>query len=374
MNPSPPADSSLERSWRAVVGGETPLSVLAVPVLWLTSLPYSCVIRASHELYAAGIMRQTTTPLPVVSVGNISLGGTGKTTVTQFLAEKLGEMGLKTGIVLRGYKRRGRGPLMVSDGETLNATAEDAGDEAWMLASTLPESPVAVATRRERAVEMLRRQTDVSMVLLDDGFQYYRMAREIDLVLLDACRAAGSDRLFPAGYLREPYTHLSRATDVWITHADLADEESVERCRRIAEKYAPHAPVVTTSHALERCTDWWGNEVPVENLRTEKCAAVAGLGNPESFFAMVKHLLDTDIQYIAFDDHHQYREGDWEMIRGEFTDDMTVITTPKDAVKMPDPPEYLNVHILHPTIKVEAGFDACEDLLMRARSVAAANE
>ncbi|MFO7947295.1 MAG: tetraacyldisaccharide 4'-kinase [Armatimonadota bacterium] len=374
MQASPPAESSLESSWRAIVGGAAPLSFLAMPVLWLASLPYSCVVRANHALYATGIMRQKRAPLPIISVGNISLGGTGKTTVTHFLAEKLGEMALNAGIVLRGYGRRGRGPLMVSDGHTLNATAEDAGDEAWLLASTLPQCPVAVATRRERAVEMLKSRTAVNIAVFDDGFQYYRMQRDIDLVLLDACRVAGSDRLFPAGHLREPYSHLSRATDIWITHADLADDEDVQRCRRIAARYAPHAPVVTTSHALERCTDWWGNEVPVETLKDSNCVAVAGIGNPESFFAMAERLLQTDIERITFDDHHRYSEHDWDIIGAGVSDDIAVITTPKDAVKMPDPPEHLNVHILHPTIRIESGFDACEDLLMRAKSVAASDE
>lgn len=367
MPAAPVSEPSVESSWRNMVSGKHPLSAVGIPFLGILSLPYSAAVRMNWSLYRSGILRQSNPPLPVVSVGNISLGGTGKTTVCSYLARRFMQANLRPGIVLRGYGRRGNGPLLVSDGPALNATPEDAGDEAWLLAQMLPECPVAVAKRRERAVQMLHERTEANIVLFDDGFQYYRMARDIDLVLLDAARPPGSERLFPAGYLREPYSHLARATDVWITHCNVADETAIGHCEQIAEKHAPQAAVARTSHVMRRLTDWSGNEVELEALRGYNIVAVAGLGNPQSFFDMVERLVQRRIQTVAFDDHHRYTPQDWERISDAVGEDPAVVTTPKDAVKLPDPPERLHVHVLHPTIRIETGQEACADLIQRAR-------
>ncbi len=342
------------------------------PLLWLLSVPWWLVVWASHHMYRLGMKNSRKAVLPVVSVGNISVGGTGKTTTCMYLARELGQSGLVAGIVLRGYGRRSRGALLVSDGREIVATAEQAGDEAWLLAKQLPECPVAVAKRREAAVKLIAEGTEAQIVLLDDGFQYYRMARDVDLVLLDAYTASGSDWLFPAGLLREPYSYLSRASDIWITHSDIASEQQLARVEKIAQRYAPGISVVITSHALDRLTTWDGEAVGIEVLSEWPVVATAGIGNPEAFFSHVAKLAGRPVSELVFADHHDYSSADWDTIAASAADceHTVVVTTPKDAVKMPDPPAGLNVYVMHPTLDVQAGHTAMADLLRRICALA----
>ncbi len=376
--PPRPANFSLESCWRNLVARRCFWSWLVFPLLWLLSLPWWLVVCASHHIYRLGIRKPRTALLPVVSVGNISVGGSGKTTACMYLARKLAQSGVVAGIVLRGYKRTSRGAVLVSDGRELLATVEQAGDEAWLLANRLPGCPVAVAQRREAAVALLAQDAAAQLVLLDDGFQYYRLARQVDLVLLDAYTPPGSHHLFPAGLLREPYSHLTRASDVWITHSDIASDRQLAQAERIARRYAPQAPVVVTSHALDRLTTWQGTAVPSDLLHTHPAVAVAGIGNPEAFFSLVQELGGRPAICLAFPDHHAYSFGDWDTIAASAAGDenTVVVTTPKDAVRMPEPPAYLDVYVLHPTLKVEAGEAAMPELLQRlcalARSVPSA--
>jgi len=289
-----------------------------------------------------------------------------------YLARELGQSGVVAGIVLRGYRRRSRGALLVSDGRNILVTAEQAGDEAWLLAKQLPECPVAVAKRREAAVELIAEETEAQLVLLDDGFQYYRMARDVDLVLLDAYTPPGSDCLFPAGLLREPYLHLSRASDIWITHSDIASEQQLAHMDRITRRYAPGASVVITSHALDRLATWDGEPVAIELLSKRPVIAVAGIGNPEAFFSLVAKLAEQSVNGLAFPDHHDYRSADWDTIAASAApcEHAVIVTTLKDAVKMPDPPAGLDVYVMHPTLDVQAGHAAVEELLQRICALA----
>ena len=367
-----PGNFSIENCWRNMVARRCPWSWLLLPLLWLLSVPWWFVVCASHHIYRLGMKNSRKAVLPVVSVGNISVGGTGKTTTCMYLARELGQSGVVAGIVLRGYGRRSRGALLVSDGRNILATAEQAGDEAWLLAKQLPECPVAVAERREAAVELIAEETEAQIVLLDDGFQYYRMARDVDLVLLDAYTPTGSDWLFPAGLLREPYSHLSRATDIWITHSDIASKQQLAHMEKIARRYAPGASVVITSHALDRLTTWEGEPVGIELLSERPVIAIAGIGNPEAVFAHVAKLAKQPVSGLVFPDHHDYSSSDWDTIAASAAhcEHTVIVTTPKDAVKMSDPPAGLNVYVMHPTLDVQAGHTAVEDLVRRIWALA----
>lgn len=360
------AEGGVPALWRRAVSRRRGPALLLLPLAWLLSIPWLIVVCLSHWLYRSGLRRAHGGALPVVSVGNVSVGGTGKTTTCLYLARELSARGVTAGIVLRGYKRRGGGALLVSDGEALLCGPEQAGDEAWLLAGQLPGCPVAVCRRREMALELLAAQTNARVAILDDGYQYYRLARQIDLVLLDAFTPEAADHVFPAGFLREPYGHLSRATDIWITHADIADPARVARLRAVAARYAAHARIAETAHLAAGLTTWAGQRVGANVLAGRPVVAFAGIGNPESFFDMVEALTARNVTRIEFPDHHPYSPRDWETISGAARrTGAAVLTTPKDAVRTPPPPGDIDVYVLAPTLSVVSGLGAVEALLQR---------
>ncbi len=280
--------------------------------------------------------------LPVASVGNITLGGTGKTTTTRRLARDLLAQGVAPGIVLRGHGRRA-GPawLVVSDGGEALVSAQESGDEAAMLARTVPGAPIAVGKRRERVIEALA-ERGAQVALLDDGFQYFRMGRLVDLVLVDATFDLASARVFPRGFLREPLSHLRRATHLLVTHADLAPNAQVERTAATLEHHAPHAPLMLARHAPGGIYRLDRPEVvePADMLAGRRVAVMCAVGNPASFEGLLLGLGAHVVARAVFPDHHRYRPADWrtirEVLRGKGVE--FVIVTEKDAVKLPPPP------------------------------------
>ncbi len=311
--------------------------------LWAAGLPYVPGLKANLAIYEWGLKARTRPELPVASVGNITLGGTGKTTTTRRLARDLIARGCRPGIVLRGHGR-GSGPatLVVSDGAEAPASAREAGDEAAMLARTVPTVPVAVGKRRERVIEELAAR-GAQIALLDDGFQYFRMERLIDLVLVDATVDLATARVFPRGHLREPLSHLRRATHLLVTHCDLAPDAHVERIVERLARYAPQAPVMLSRHApagfyrLDR-----PDEVrPAEALAGRRVAAMCAIGNPASFEGLLLELGANVVARSIFPDHHDYAADDWDAVREGLRGRAAelVLVTEKDAVKLPPPPD-----------------------------------
>ncbi len=360
------AEGGVPALWRRAVSRRRGPALLLLPLLWLLSIPWLIVVWASHWAYRSGLRRARGGALPVVSVGNVSVGGTGKTTTCLYLARELSARGVTPGIVLRGYKRRGGGALLVSDGDALLCGPDEAGDEAWLLARQLPGCPVAVCRRRERALELLAAHTRARVAILDDGYQYYRLARQVNLVLLDAFTPEVADHVFPAGFLREPYSHLARASDIWITHADTAHSARVDQLRAVAARYAPDARVAETAHRSAGLTTWDGQMVETGALTQRPVVAFAGIGNPESFFDMAEALTTQGVTRIEFPDHHRYSPRDWETVSAAARRmSAAVLTTPKDAVRAPDPLAGIDVYILTPTLSVVSGLEAVEMLLQR---------
>ncbi len=360
------AEGGVPALWRRAVSRPHPLRFIYLPLLQLLSIPWRIVVWGSHVLYRSGIRHAREHLLPVISVGNLTVGGTGKTTTCIHIARELARRDVVAGIVLRGYGRRGNGALLVSDGQRVCCSPEAAGDEALLLARRLPGCPVAVCKRREQAIRLLATETPAQVAILDDGYQYYRLARVVDLVLLDAFTPEPADRLFPAGFLREPFSHLVRATDIWLTHCDIAEESRLRGLSGIAARYAPSGRLAQTAHVPQRLEHWDGTAVEIGALRGRPLVAFAGIGNPESFFNSVETLSGTDVERIEFADHYAYRSSDWDMISAAARRiEAAVVTTPKDAVKMPPPPEGLQVYVLSPALRVVEGQGAVDDLFDR---------
>jgi len=213
---------SLEAWWQEITFGRRRGLVAGLVRAGLEPLAglYWLGLQANHAVYRWGLKAQTQPVLPVVSVGNLTLGGTGKTTAVRYLTRRLETAGVRVGIVLRGHGGEARGAAMLAhDGRTASPAAALCGDEAAEYGRLLPHIPLAIGKRREHALQLLATQ-GVQVGLLDDGFQYFRMARRADVVLLSVLTPPPACRLFPRGVLREPWSALARADQVWLTHTD----------------------------------------------------------------------------------------------------------------------------------------------------------
>jgi tetraacyldisaccharide 4'-kinase len=297
-----PASSGrwLERRWY----GDVP-PLLLQPL----SAVYGLAVRLRRTCYAHGWLASRSPGVPVVVVGNLTVGGTGKTPLVIWLATALGAAGHRPGIVLRGYGSRVRAARLVG---TADAAAE-VGDEALLLARRLAV-PVAVGTDRVAAARLLARR-GCTVVLSDDGLQHLALRREFAVVVIDGARGFGNGALLPAGPLREQPSALDML-DAVVIHGE--DAHHVGRGR--GTLHMRLLPVSLREVRTER-------EQSLDALRGASVHAVAGIGHPQRFFAMLRSLGAQPVEH-AFPDHHAYRARDLQ-----FDDDRRIVMTEKDAVK-----------------------------------------
>jgi tetraacyldisaccharide 4'-kinase len=268
----------------------------------------------------------------VISVGNLTVGGTGKTPLTAWIAARLLEEGRRPAVVSRGYGgSSGRGPCIVSRGGAPLVPAAVAGDEPVLLARRLPEVIVVVGSDRVRGARAAR-ETGADVLVLDDGFQHRRLARDLDLVLLDSHDPFGAYRLLPSGPLREPVESLARADAVIVTRS--RPGEPFPFLERVIRRHAGEVPVLRAGHRTAGFVDAAGN------LRPPPARAVAfcGIGSPDAFLA---DLLGEGVEVAAerrFPDHHRYRDAELAEIDGLARAHGAVpVTTEKDLARLSEP-------------------------------------
>lgn len=326
---------------------------------------YGIGVRCKRALYDWGWLHPQRAKQFVVGVGNLTLGGTGKTTVSRFLARRMLRCGIRPAVVLRGYRRAGTAPSqLVSDGSRTLATPEEAGDEAYMLAVSTPGAVVAVGKKRERVcAELLSDIADA--VILDDAFQYGRIAKDYEIALLDTTRPATLDRLFPAGLLREPPEALRRADAVWLTRADQADEQTLKMLREMAYN-AVGESVVETRHrpaGLRRLAT--GEQVTLDLICGRPISALSSIGNPFSFEQSLRDLGAGTVIPIRFPDHHRYSaiELSQALEHAVRAGAETIVTTEKDAVKLPRHESAEQVYVLEVELEILSGGEWVERLL-----------
>ena len=328
---------SLATLWQEVVSGHRRgLSAgLLRSGLRAVAPPYAVGATVHRAVYERGVLPRERLACPVLSVGNITTGGTGKTSAVLLLAKLLVQRGITPAILLRGHRRRGSGALILPRGQTDGAEVEQAGDEACMVARMLPEAVVAVGKRREVVARQVLSETDARALILDDGFQYYPLERDLDLVLLDALWPCSTDRVFPAGTLREPLSNLRRADALWLTHVDVADVAALREVRRLAER-GGQGPCVETRHQplLLRRPDGNATE-PLSALRERTIGAVSSIGNPLAFELALQRLDAAAVRPLRFPDHHRYAAPDVAQIKRCAGEVDFVVTTEKDAVRLP---------------------------------------
>lgn len=290
-------------------------------------LPYYLGVRKRHRL-----------PCPVICIGNLTTGGTGKTPMTQMLCRQLHAAGKRVVVLNRGYDGKNEyGCAVVSDGEQVLLTALEAGDEAYLLASTLPGIPVVVGKDRRVTGTLAYERFRPDVIVLDDGMQFWQLHRDLDIVLLNACEPFDNGWTFPRGLLREPPSHLRRAGIVILTNAQRAGDTQVANVKRQVEKLAPNRPILTADLTPTGLRALTGKiSYPISWLHGRKVAALSALGNPAGFEAMLEALGASLVARFRFRDHKQIREDELAQVFQEAHTAETeiIITTEKDAVKL----------------------------------------
>lgn len=295
---------------------------------------YGTGVALRLALYERGVLRVKHAGRPVVSVGNVAAGGTGKTPFVRWLAGELLRRGRRPSILTRGYGRTSHGTVVVSDGRGTLATVAASGDEPALLARALPGVPIVADARRVLAAARAETlDAPVDLHLLDDGFSHVGLAREVDIVLLDATAPDAGGALLPSGLLREPLTSLARADLLVVTKTEQADPGPA---LELARRFAPGVPVFHARTGLLGILDHEGRNVDPEDLPAGTTVAVAGIAHPGSFRATLAAVGVVPADFLAFRDHEPYGPTTVGRIERalEETGATAVVTTEKDAVKL----------------------------------------
>ncbi len=291
-------------------------------------------VRVRHAAYRHGWFRTHRLNRPVVSVGNLTAGGTGKTPLVAYIAKLLLRHGWKPAILTRGYGRSSKDAMiLLPPGIDRHADPREVGDEPALLARTIPEVPLVVCADRFRGGRTAETQLQVDVHILDDGFQHLALAHDVDVLVLDATQSLSDRNLLPAGRQREPLSAIRRAQIVVLTRTDSADPVPLEELTR---RIHPAARIFRSQTKLRGWTDALsGENVPMESIRAQKVAAFCALGNPRAFFADLRRWGFDLVAEDAFPDHHVYTGGEIERLAAgaRAHGAAALLTTQKDAVK-----------------------------------------
>jgi len=301
---------------------ERVLLAVLEPLGWV----YGAVMRGRAFCYRRGILPSYRAPVPVISIGNLSVGGTGKTPTVDFLVNHLRRRGIRVAVVSRGYGgKAGSQPVVVSAGNGPQVAPELCGDEPYLLSRRNPGCLVFVASRRADGVRLAVEEHGAEAVILDDGFQHLAVARDLDIVLLDASCPLGNGRVLPAGLLREFPAALQRA-DLLVLTRSRNDEQIALPVRKT---------LVRCRHILaDSAVDLSGQEVLLSGLRGRRGVAFAGIADPAAFFAALEENGLQLVKKISFSDHIGYDAGTLEGVRSAAAGADFLVTTEKDGVKL----------------------------------------
>ncbi len=311
---------------RKLEGDERALPVLSYPF----SLGYEALVRLRNRSYELGLLDVCRLPVPVISVGNITLGGTGKTPTVIMLARIMKELGYRPAVISRGYGGKHDSPVtIVSDGRLLLSTAEEAGDEPLLIARSLRGVPVLVGRRRVEVGKLALSAFDVNLLILDDAFQHRRIARDVDILLINGERPFGNGCLLPGGALREPLSSVRRADMVIVTDGrGWGLENDMERL-------APGTPVFYAERRPRDLVDALTGEIlPLDFLKDKRVAAFAGIAFPARFRDTLAPWCGSIAAFLPFSDHYRYNKKDLADLRFAASDADVLVTTEKDGVRL----------------------------------------
>jgi len=310
-------------------------SLLLGAVLYLFSLVYRAVVSLRKILFRYGMLMSRSLPCKVVSVGNITLGGTGKTPLVVSLAGFLLGKGMRPAVVSRGYGRKDESQmLIVSDERAVLTDTATGGDEPVLIGSRLPGVPVVVGCNRNAAAQSAIQRFNSGVVILDDGFQHFRLKRNLDIALVDATDPFGNGKIFPAGILREPIGGLRRAHAIIITRINAV--ASVEALKSRIARITSARIFTSFQRPLDLVDDLTGELKPLSVLRGTKVLAFSGIARPESFTSLLKALGAVISGERIYPDHYEFTKADLSEIFKKAADDRVnmIVTTEKDAVRL----------------------------------------
>jgi tetraacyldisaccharide 4'-kinase len=307
-------------------------------LLYPAGLLYEGAVRGRNALYQRGTFGVRRAGIPVVSIGNLTVGGSGKTPFTAYLASRLSAQGRLVAIASRGYGGRPHEePLLVSEGRGCLVTAREAGDEPVLFASSLPGVGVVVCKDRFKAAEFARQRLGVEVVLLDDGFQHRSLARSCDLLLVEAEERFGNGKMLPRGPLREPLAEMARADALVVTGHPERLMEGGARLKEIMARQGVSRPVFFCARRFQGFSAIaTGELLPPAALSGLKAVAFSGIARPEAFEADLRSLGIDLLDALRFRDHQALGGAEMAAIRelaGRLKPDV-LITTEKDKARM----------------------------------------
>lgn len=342
---------------------------ILIAVLRVFSFIYEQLVNFKLWLYKCKILHQKKIDCYVISIGNITVGGTGKTPTSQRLAKEIRGMGYKVAILNRGYRAKWSGSVgVVSDGKKLLMTALEAGDEAFLLAKNLPDVPVLIGPDRATTGRYAVENFGTEIAILDDGYQHWQLKRNLDILLIDSINIFGNGYVLPRGTLRESLSHLNRADVCLLTKVDQAAPHSCEYIRETLAQNNNHALVVESVHnpqGFVEIGDWLDNIASIGKKITEmagcKIIAVSAIGNPASLEQTLQSIGTVIVESIRFPDHHDYTAKEIIAVMHQASERgaEAIVITDKDAVKFPreivEKKDRLPIYIISIEIKFENG-------------------
>jgi tetraacyldisaccharide 4'-kinase len=320
--------------------------------LYLLSKVFQVLVKFRRFLYNVRILRDSTLGVQVIAIGNLTVGGTGKTPVVEKFARELQDQGRQVAILSRGYRskptplgirvlnkllfREDRTPpRIVSDGKSLLLDSDSAGDEPYMLASNLRDVVVLVDKDRVKSGRYAIEKFGCDTLLLDDGFQYWKLrGRRRDIVLIDCQQPFGNERMLPRGTLREPPSHLARANTIFITKSD----GNTEALRKRISQFNSTAPIIECIHHPLYFEDvFTGERFGLEHLKNKRVASLSGIAQPESFENSLGTIGAELVYSKRFADHHRFTQQEVINVinRSKKRQAQIIVTTQKDAVRFP---------------------------------------
>ncbi|HZY10331.1 MAG TPA: tetraacyldisaccharide 4'-kinase [Bacteroidota bacterium] len=304
-----------------------------LPISWM----YGFVVWIRNCCYDFRIFRVHRVGVPVISVGNLTTGGTGKTPLVEYLVKYFIDRNKKVAVISRGYKRTTKGMMIVSNGCGAQVNVEMSGDEAYQVAEKYPQSIVIVDEYRARASMHAIEKFKVDLIILDDGFQHRSLHRDIDIAMIDGEQSFWKMNMLPAGMRREPLRGLNRAT-VIVFSGNPVDENFIDEVKQTFNKTYMKAIFCPTS-----AHKFIGESlIPLSYLNGKKCIAFCGIGNSNSFLTTLRELNLQILDFVAYPDHHRFSIEELRNIKVRFDGKKAdlIITTEKDSVRILDSGQY----------------------------------
>jgi tetraacyldisaccharide 4'-kinase len=342
---------------RLVDGWESGFAPGARLALGVATVGYRALLAARDLGYATGAARPRAVGVPVVSIGNVTVGGTGKTPAVELAAHTLIALGRRPAVLSRGYGRTSRGIQVVADTASIRLDVEEAGDEPFLLARRLPSVPVIVGANRHDAARHAVARFGVTALVLDDGFQHRTLCKDLEIVMVRARRPWGNGRLLPSGPLREPLAGLRRADLVVTTGVD----DSIEAAPAVeaVRTAAPDVPVLAARYEPTEC--WQSPDMrflPPAGLTGRRLLAFSGIGTPQGFERTLRELGVMIGDVATYRDHHWYSRADLTALdaRARRVGADGLVTTEKDWIRLRGlPPTRAPLYVLGVTLRLVAG-------------------